>query len=122
MDGDDEELPPLLGVPCTIKESFKVSGATNAVGHPGRTAIRCDGDAPTVQRLRRAGAIPIITTAVSELAMWLESSTCLHGTTCNVYDVSRIVGGSSGGEGAIVGAGFCAFASMLIVNADTATR
>ncbi len=34
--------------------------------------------------------------------MWFESSNYLYGTTKNPYNVSRIVGGSSGGEGCIV--------------------
>ena len=34
--------------------------------------------------------------------MWLESSNYLNGTTRNPYNLSRIVGGSSGGEGCIV--------------------
>lgn len=41
-----------------------------------------------------------------KLCMWLESSNYLYGQTNNPYNVSRIVGGSSGGEGAIIaGAG-----------------
>jgi fatty acid amide hydrolase 2 len=34
--------------------------------------------------------------------MWMESSNYLRGTTLNPYNLSRIVGGSSGGEGCII--------------------
>ena len=37
--------------------------------------------------------------------MWMESNNRVYGRTNNPYDPTRIVGGSSGGEGAIVGAG-----------------
>jgi fatty acid amide hydrolase 2 len=37
--------------------------------------------------------------------MWYESNNRVYGRTNNPYDPSRIVGGSSGGEGAIIGAG-----------------
>src|SRR3954447_13217164 len=33
------DLPPLLGVPCTIKESFAVSGMPNAAGLVHRSEI-----------------------------------------------------------------------------------
>jgi fatty acid amide hydrolase 2 len=99
------ELPPLLGVPCTIKESFAVVGMPNAAGLVSRRDVRADRDAPAVARLRAAGAIPIGVTNTSELTMWIESHNRLYGRTGNAYDPSRTAGGSSGGEGAAVGAG-----------------
>lgn len=51
--------------------------------------------------MRNAGAIPFCLTNVSELCMWYESNNTIHGRSCNPYDTNRIVGGSSGGEGAI---------------------
>lgn len=38
--------------------------------------------------------------------MWIESSNRLYGRTANAYDRKRTAGGSSGGEGSAVGAGF----------------
>jgi fatty acid amide hydrolase 2 len=37
--------------------------------------------------------------------MWIESQNFVYGRTRNVYDPSRVAGGSSGGEGAAVGSG-----------------
>jgi fatty acid amide hydrolase 2 len=102
-------LPPLLGVPCTIKESFGVAGMHQTGGLRSRTGTRSIEDAPAVERLRAAGAIPIGTTNVSELCMWMESDNRIYGRTNNPYDRARGVGGSSGGEGAAVAAGFAPF-------------
>ncbi len=107
--GERESLPPLAGVPCTIKECFRLTGMPNTSGLKARTGLIADQDATTVARLRKAGAIPIGVTNVSELCMWMESSNPVYGRTSNPYDPTRIVGGSSGGEGAIIGAGASPF-------------
>lgn len=103
------ELPPFHGVPCTVKETFAVTGMPNTAGLVSRAGRPATADAVTVARLRAAGAIPIGVTNVSELAMWFESDNRVYGRTNNPYDQRRIVGGSSGGEGAAVGAGFAPF-------------
>ena len=100
-----ETLPPLHGVPCTIKESFALTGMPWTAGLCARRGLRAREDAVTVRRLRAAGAIPLGVTNTSELCMWMESNNRVYGRTRNPYDARRIVGGSSGGEGAIIGAG-----------------
>lgn len=107
-DGPDG-VGPLHGVPCSIKESFLLTGMPNATGLVSRAAFRADHDAITVARLRNAGAIPMGVTNTSELCMWMESDNRLYGRTRNPYDPTRIVGGSSGGEGAAVGGGMAPF-------------
>ena len=104
-----DELPPLHGVPCTIKECFRLTGMPNTSGLKSRIGTVVDSDAATVGRLRRAGAIPIGVTNISELCMWMESSNPVYGRTNNPYDRTRIVGGSSGGEGSIIGSGASPF-------------
>lgn len=99
------DLPPLLGVPCTIKESFAVAGMPWTSGTKAREGVVAHEDAITVRRLRKAGAIVLGVTNTSELCMWMESFNPVYGRTGNPYDPSRIAGGSSGGEGSIVGAG-----------------
>ena len=98
-------LPPYLGVPCTIKECFALDGMPQSSGLVARKDVIAHDDATTVARMRAAGAIPLGVTNVSELCMWYESNNRVYGRTNNPYDPSRIVGGSSGGEGAIIGAG-----------------
>ncbi|KAG8225708.1 hypothetical protein J437_LFUL001742 [Ladona fulva] len=63
-----------------------------------RRDIKGTEDAAVVAAIKRAGAIPLALTNVSELCMWWESHNTVHGRTYNPYDANRIVGGSSGGE------------------------
>lgn len=107
--GTLDSLPPLLGVPCTIKENFAFTGMPNAAGLVARRDRISTEDAPTVALLRAAGAIPLGVTNTSELCMWMESYNHVYGRTNNPYDVGRTVGGSSGGEGAIIGSGASPF-------------
>jgi fatty acid amide hydrolase 2 len=102
--GPTSSLPKLHGVPCTIKECFALTGMPQSSGLVARRKVVADTDATAVARLRAAGAIPLGVTNVSELCMWMESTNNVYGRSNNPYDPTRIVGGSSGGEGAIVGA------------------
>lgn len=99
------ELPPLLGVPFTVKETIAVKGMPQSAGLVARRDYRSPANAPTVQRLIDAGAIPLGVTNTSELTLWIESNNRLYGRTNNPYDPRRTAGGSSGGEGAAVGSG-----------------
>jgi len=98
------ERKPLLGVPCTIKESHSVIGMPHTGGLLRRKGITATVDSPVVRRIRDAGAIIIATTNCSELCMWYESSNNVYGTTNNPYNIGCMVGGSSGGESSINGA------------------
>ena len=103
------DLPPLLGVPCTVKESIAVAGMPNSAGLVARGEHRAEADAVTVRRLRDAGAIVLGVTNTSELTMWIEANNRLYGRTYSAYDQKRTAGGSSGGEGAAIGSGFAPF-------------
>ncbi|KAM9600690.1 fatty-acid amide hydrolase 2 isoform 4-T4 [Morphnus guianensis] len=104
--GDDylEEKFPLLGVPITVKEAFSLHGMPNTSGLVNRRNVIATSDATVVSRLKQAGAIPLGVTNCSELCMWYESSNRVYGRTNNPYDLQRIVGGSSGGEGGVLAA------------------
>ncbi|MHB8657110.1 MAG: amidase [Solirubrobacteraceae bacterium] len=104
-----QELPALLGVPFTVKESIAVAGMPNAAGVVARGEHRAQRSAPAVARLISAGAIPIGVTNTSELTLWIESVNPLYGRTSNPYDLRRTAGGSSGGEGASIGSGGAPF-------------
>lgn len=104
-----DALGPLHGVPCSIKESFALQGMPHSGGLWSRREVRAEADAVTVARLRAAGAIPMGVTNVPELCMWYETTNTIYGRTSNAYHPEHIAGGSSGGEGALVGAGASPF-------------
>jgi fatty acid amide hydrolase 2 len=108
-DGTLADLPPMLGVPCTVKECFALEGMPQTAGLVARKGYIAPEDGETVSRLRSSGAIPMGSTNLSELCMWLESDNRVYGRSNNPYNPGRIVGGSSGGEGAIVGSGASPF-------------
>lgn len=111
-----EEEKPLLGIPFTLKHSIAVKGMSYTSGYVPRKDYRATEDAGIVTLLRNAGAIPLINTNTSQMCMWWESSNNLFGTTNNPYDTCRTVGGSSGGEGAIIASA----ASVFGVGSDIA--
>lgn len=73
----------------------------NTCGLYVRRNKRATEDSAVIALMRKAGAIPFALTNVPECCMWWESFNTVHGRTSNAYDSNRIVGGSSGGEGAL---------------------
>lgn len=104
-----ESWPPFFGVPFSIKEMIAVKGCRRTGGSWHRRHDIVDFNATVVQRLIEAGAIPLCTTNVPELGFWVESDNSIYGRTKNPYDLRRTSGGSSGGEGALIGAGASPF-------------
>ena len=96
------ESLPLIGIPVTIKECHAVKDMPFTGGLYSRRDIRADQDSKVVQNLRKAGAIPIGVTNVPEFLLFWDTSNKVFGQTNNPYDKSRISGGSSGGEAALI--------------------
>jgi fatty acid amide hydrolase 2 len=107
--GPDDALPPLLGVPCTVKEFVAVQGMPWTAGIAARRGHRAGGDATVVKRLRAAGAIVLGATNMAEGGLWMEARNPLYGHTLNPWDPERTAGGSSGGCGALVACGAVPF-------------
>lgn len=104
-----DELPPLAGIPFSVKGVFAIEGAPWVVGSAYRRGVVASFTDPGVARLRRAGAIPLCQTNVPEAAFWIETYNKVYGRTCNPHHPGRTAGGSSGGEAALVGAGAIPF-------------
>ena len=104
-----EKLGPLAGLPVTIKECFDLVGTASTFGlSTRRNEIEITND-PHVAALLAAGAIPIAKTNLPELMIFTETDNPLYGRTNNPWDLERSCGGSSGGEGAVIGAGASPF-------------
>lgn len=102
---EGRRLGPLHGVPVTVKESFEVEGTAATLGVEGRAARKATADGFLVARLRRAGALILGKTNVSQMLMGNEAANPLYGRTNNPWNPERAPGGSSGGEAAIIAAG-----------------
>ncbi|KAJ2952342.1 hypothetical protein O0L34_g4627 [Tuta absoluta] len=100
---------PLLGVPCTVKESCSLIGLSNSVGCLENAGRRATADGEVVRLVKESGAIPLLVSNTPELCLGWETTNLLRGTTNNPYCLSRTAGGSSGGEGALLASGASAF-------------
>ena len=101
----DRDLPPLAGLPMTVKDSFETAGIRTTSGSERYADHVPATDAVAVRRLRDAGAIVLGKTNLSELADDVQSTNTLFGTTNNPWDRARTPGGSSGGAAVAVASG-----------------
>ena len=105
-DGMSAQGRPLHGVPVTVKECFHVKGTASTIGLDSKRDHRANEDAELVPRLKAAGAIVVAKTNVPQLLIYVEADNPLYGRTNNPWNLARSPGGSSGGEGAAVAAGY----------------
>jgi amidase len=101
--GDD--LPPFHGVPFTVKENIDVTGTPTTQGLKALANAYPSRDAPIVERMKAAGAIPIGRTNLPTGAMRWHCESELWGATINPWDRSRTPGASSAGEAAAIATG-----------------
>jgi Asp-tRNA(Asn)/Glu-tRNA(Gln) amidotransferase A subunit family amidase len=97
---------PLHGIPIAIKDNVDVSDVPSAGGNELLGGTYPALDATVAHRLRQAGAILLLKTNMDELALGTQGLSSLGGQTLSPYDVRRHPGGSSGGTGVAVTAGF----------------
>ena len=99
------ELRPLEGLPITIKDSIITEGIRSTWGMKIFEHHVAAQDAPTVARLRAAGAIIIGKTNTPEMTMDYDCDNPVFGQTNNPWNRERVPGGSSGGEAASLATG-----------------
>ena len=98
---DGKVLGPLHGIPIAIKDNYLTADMPTRAGTEADVPFP-NKDGAAVAKLRAAGAILIGKTRMHEFAWGMETP-----PTCNPHDPDRVPGGSSGGSGAAVAAGFC---------------
>ncbi len=103
LDREGDRSLPLFGLPCSVKETFGLAGQQVTAGSQRMAPEQHAHDAEIVRRLKAAGAVVIARSNVPELAMTAESTNPRYGRTNNPLAPDRVAGGSSGGEGALVG-------------------
>lgn len=112
-------LPPLLGVPFLIKEQHDLAGHSATRGSQTRAGQIAQADHPIVARLRAAGAIPLGRTTTPEFSCATFSQTREWGISRNPFNRDKTPGGSSGGSGGAVAAGFAPFATASDIAGST---
>ena len=103
---DGSPVGDLDGVPTTIKDILWTKGWPTLRGSRSVNPDQpWNDDAPSVARLREAGAVMFGKTTTPEFGCKAETNSPLTGITRNPWDPSRTPGGSSGGTAAAVAAG-----------------
>ncbi len=98
---------PLAGLTYSVKNLFDLEGEVTVAGSKiNRDDPPAAQDATSVARLKAAGAICLGATNMGEYAYDFVTVNHHYGATRNPRDLTRSAGGSSGGSGAAVAAGF----------------
>lgn len=100
-----ETLGRLHGLPFTIKECFDYPGTPSTLGVLARKNDQPPETDAYIEALIKEGGIVLGKTNVPQLLIFIESVNRVYGKTSNPINPNFTCGGSSGGEGAIVGAG-----------------
>ena len=96
-------IGPLHGLPISVKEHIGMKGLGLNAGFIAWWDNRASEDALLLQILYRAGAVFYARTTQPQALMHLETASNYYGTTVNPFNRALTCGGSSGGEGALLG-------------------
>ncbi|ORY19818.1 amidase signature domain-containing protein [Clohesyomyces aquaticus] len=96
-------IGPLHGLPISVKEHIGMKGLTLNAGFIAWHDRTADQNALILDILYAAGAVFYVRTTQPQTLMHLETSSNFYGETVNPFNRTLTSGGSSGGEGAIIG-------------------
>jgi len=94
---------PLHGLPVSLKDQLRMKGLETVMGYVSWIGKYAEKNAVLVDCLYEVGAVPFVQTNVPQTLMWPETFNNVFGRTVNPYNRSLTSGGSSGGEGALIG-------------------
>ncbi|KAF4635511.1 hypothetical protein G7Y89_g2581 [Cudoniella acicularis] len=96
-------IGPLHGLPISVKEMIGMKDLGLNAGYVAWWGKVATEDAHVLQILWNAGAVFHARTTQPQSMMHLETDNNLYGVTVNPYNRNTSAGGSSGGEGALIG-------------------
>lgn len=98
-------IGPLHGLPISVKEHIAMKGLDLNAGFISWVGNVAPDDGLILKLLWRAGCVFYARTTEPQTLMHLETSSNIFGVTVNPYNTKLTSGGSSGGEGALMGLG-----------------
>jgi allophanate hydrolase len=101
-------LPPLFGIPFSIKDSLDVAGKPTTTACPPLSFVATTSS-PVYDKCIAEGALFIGKTNLDQLATGLTGCRSPYGMPHSVFHKDYISGGSSSGNCVSVGAGLCSF-------------
>ncbi len=97
----------LHGIPLALKDLYETEGIRTTAGSTFFTDYIPEADAVAVQKLKAAGAVLLGKLNMHEIALGVTNENPHFGDCCTPWDLSRITGGSSGGNATALAAGLC---------------
>lgn len=98
---------PLHGIPFAIKDLYETAGVLTTAGSKLQTENIPTEDAEAVARLKQAGVVMLGKLNLHEWAMGGTNVNYFFPTPKNPWDQTKVTGGSSGGSGLALAAGYC---------------
>jgi Asp-tRNA(Asn)/Glu-tRNA(Gln) amidotransferase A subunit family amidase len=108
--GGTDDLPPLHGIPVTVKDLTNTAGIRTTYGSRAFADHVPNEDSVAWARMKAAGAILIGKTTTPEFGMLGVTESRLTGVTSNPWNPAMTSGGSSGGAAAANAAGIAPLA------------
>ncbi|PKS13397.1 hypothetical protein jhhlp_000168 [Lomentospora prolificans] len=96
-------IGPLHGLPISLKDQCRIKGFETTMGYAGWIGKLDEENSVLVSLLENAGAVFYVKTSVPQSLMVCETINNVFGRTLNPRNKHWSSGGSSGGEGALVG-------------------
>ena len=97
-------LGPMHGIPVAVKDQVWTKGIRTTVGSRLMADFFPDEDATAIANLKKAGAVLLGKTNLTEFAL---GGSQRYGLNRNPWDLDRFTGGSSGGSGSATAAFLC---------------
>ncbi|KAH8985891.1 general amidase [Lactarius akahatsu] len=94
---------PLHGLPISLKDQIAIKGLETTMGYVSWIGRVAERDAALTEILIECGAVLYVRTNVPQTLMWPECYNLVFGRTVNPVNRTLTCGGSSGGEGALLG-------------------